>query len=226
MFEIKNFLQEEAKPSYLRGGNIYAKGDATQKAAKNAAKIARDKLNEISPEIRTANNLHTKLHRLEEALPKNILGEDKAGAGLVSAGAGSNKRLKGLIKRLDETAGTNLGEQAELLAGMQYFGKPSMSNVLSTGKSLMGTVVGAAGGVPGAVAGAAISSPMAWKSAIKAGRIPDNVIKSVTGAKNVTKKAIDLFVDIASSDPGLTAQYLTSRAAGESKRSGLLENKK
>lgn len=196
VFGLKEHLQELAKGSYKKSGQIFIGGKDSSRAAKIAGAEARRILNKAAPEIAEANNQLSLLHGIEEKLNKNILAQGKSEAALIAAGSSNNQQRKQL-GRLDKVVGGNFVGEAEKLAAQRYFAKPDIVPVDSTGKSFTRTnagriLAGAAFGhlthLPGGeLAGIAASSPAALKGLINSGAQGAGLLKRLENPKDLAK---------------------------------------
>lgn len=188
--EIKQFLQDTAKSSYLKGGQIFTRGGLAKSTAKEGAAIARGLIDDAAPELAAANKVLYQLHRAEENTAKNLLAAGSPEAGLLAAGRGLNPRNVQALKRLSGIVGEDFLTQAENLAAARTFGQAGLLPADTTGKTLtrmaagglFGTIMG--GPVGGAI-GTAMTSPAALKAAIDAGRFGSNVVEKLGGKKAV-----------------------------------------
>lgn len=173
-FDVKNFLQDAAYPSYQKSGQIFVPGNSTARAAKNAASDARNLLNTASPQIAEANNQLSKLHEVEKNINKNLIAPGKNQSALMGAGASADNRNAKNLKDLGKLTGTDMVGEAKKLAAQRQFTSPGLMPVDSTGKSATRVGVGAGlgyliGHAPGAVVGSAMTSPAALKAGINTG---------------------------------------------------------
>lgn len=167
-----DFLQESAKPSYLRGGQIFARGNEAAKAAKSAAAEARRMLNDLAPEVKQANSKLAQMHQIESRLNRNLLRAGSPEAALLAAGAGTNTRNARMLQALEAVSGVPVAERASELAAAKAFGNAPLFSALQTGKALLGGSLGyGIGGQEGAAIGAALTSPAVLRRAIQAGGI-------------------------------------------------------
>lgn len=195
LHEIKEFLQDFAKPSYLKNGQIFTRGDLSQGAAKNAAREAKVMVDRLAPEIAEANQKLFQMHAIEDNINKNLITPGKAAGGLISAGKGENKQSIRMLKQLSGLTGQDMLKRAEELAAAETFKNAKLLPQDVTGKSLTRALAGTAaggliGGPVGAMAGAAATSPIAIKAAIDAGQIPMALINKMGGAEAL-KKLVD-----------------------------------
>lgn len=186
LFDLKEFLQERARGSYQKSGQIFQPGKKAQQAAKSAAAKARRILNEKSPEIAEANNKLTLLHRIEDDINPNVIAEGKPHEALLGAGAVPGSRQARNLERLDEIVGKDFSGKAQKLSSYARFGDPSALPVDTTGKSwtrlAFGQALGYLSGLPGGNAIAfALTSPATLKAAINTGAIAADSIKWAAG---------------------------------------------
>lgn len=176
MHEIKEFLQDRAKGSYSKGGQIFQSGKDAAIAAKQAGAVARKTVNSAAPEYAEANNKLALLHSLEENLNKNMITPGKPDASLLAAGANTTSRGAKNLKKLGGLINQDVLGQAKDLNAAKTFSNPELFSTHSTGKSLLGTFLGAAAGSvagplgakAGGLIGGAVSSPAAIKGLINA----------------------------------------------------------
>ncbi len=197
MHSLKEVFQEEAKSAYMNGGQIFSRGSDAQNAAKQVARLARQSINEVAPEVAKANNKLAELHSIEKNLNRNILKEGASDAAISSVGAGTNPQQAKLLKRIGDVTGTNPMESIEELAAAKQFSSPGLLPVDTTGKAALRTGLGyGAGkalshmtGIPGLeYVGGAATSPMALKGLINAKEIPKAVIEKGAKAIKVYQK--------------------------------------
>lgn len=173
LYQTKQFLNENAKSAYNKGGQIFTRASESARAAKDAANSARDMLKEFSPEISEADSFLTKLHQIEGRLNKNLLTPGKPDIALFTAGSGANPRNASTLRELEKISKVPVMQKALDLATAKEFAKPSFLATDSTGKTLTRMAAGAGAGYlidgeRGAVLGGALSSPMALKTGINA----------------------------------------------------------
>lgn len=174
LHELKSYLQESAKSSYPKGGQIFVRGKESAQAAKAAGAKAKKLFDSVAPsEAVEANSKLQKLHLIEDTMNKNLLDPNKSSAALMAAGSGTNNLAQRQLKALGDVTGKDMVLEAQKLAAAKRFAKPGLLPVDSTGKSLTRMGVGAVGGylmggTPGLVIGGALTSPRAVKAGIKA----------------------------------------------------------
>lgn len=206
--DLKEYLQEQAKSSYMKNGQIFIRSKDSSRAAKQAAATVRKQLNQISPEIANANNSLARLHSLEDTMNKNMLAEGKPFSALVAAGSGANKRNAKQLKELGEITGTDMLGDAEKLSAANTFANPPILPMDTTGKSFTRLALGyALGGVKGAV----LTSPLTLKAAIKSKQIAGSVIDYFSGPGG--SKAVDEVYKSMTSEQGKKTLEEIGRAA-------------
>lgn len=173
--DAKEYLQEIAKGSYHKDGQIFTVGDKASKAAKAGAAMARKLVNKAAPEVAAANDSLSSLHDIEDVMNKNLLAEGKTGASLYAAGSGNNEASEKVLKQLGNITGTDMVNDAQKLSAARTFGKAPLLPTDTTGKTAtrMGVVggLGYLGGGPlGVIAAEGLASPLAIKTGINAGR--------------------------------------------------------
>jgi len=186
--DIKNFLMENAKSSYLKDGKIFYTGKQSARAAKDAATSTLKILNPLSPEIEGANRQLQKLHIIEENLNKNLIAPGKPDSALMAVGSGGNQRNINLMNQLGKITGQNPVEEAEKLAAVSRFANPSWTPADTTGKSafrlgasaLIGNAI--AGPVGGALA-AGTTSPAVVKSGINVANQIGKIMSQAGGSQ-------------------------------------------
>lgn len=214
--QLKNFLQEAAKGSYSKGGQIYTRGSEAANAAKQSAAITRKRLNEAAPEIAKANNQHAILHDLESKINKNLISPGKSDSALFSAGSGAGTRPRKQLEQIGNLTGRDVLGEAEKLSSAKEFGNAGLTTLDVTGKGvertgkgavaggLLGSAVGAP--VPGAIIGAALTSPLGIKTAIDVGQISMGVASKLIGAPiKSTEWAAKKIYEITQTPQGKTA---------------------
>jgi len=180
-YALKGFLQDNASGSYSKGGSLVSVGNKTAQAAKGAAAETRSLIGDVSPDIRKADTTFSQLHKLDKQSPKGLLGEGLNHSALLEAGANMGSRNRKLLERIGKITGQDLVGSAEELSAMRSFADPKFYNPAAS-RSMAATGIGlATGGPVGAAIGGAITSPIAFKAAIDAGRIPVSVIKKIAG---------------------------------------------
>ncbi len=199
--KIKNILQEKAKSTYVKDGQIFQTSTQSKMAANKAAFEANKILGVLAPQIRDANLQLSQLHRIDDKIARNLITSGKPEAALLAAGAGENLRNNLSLKRLSKITGNDFVGEAQKLSAARTFENPSILPQGSTGKSTGRTVVAAGlagllGGPVAAVVAGAATSPIALKLAINTGKIPVEVIKKITNTSGeiteaVLKKAFD-----------------------------------
>lgn len=196
MYEVKQFLQDRGSGAFMKDGQLFMPGRDAQMAAKNASGVARGIVNTMSPTVADANKDLSRLHVFEQRMNKNLIAPGKSDAALVGAGSGTNSRSVAELQALGQVTGTDLLGDAEKYAAAKRFAHPGLSAVDSTGKAVermgkAGLIGLGLGGIPGAAIAASITSPLALKAAIQAGRIPVKAIQGlVGGAGHLTDEAL------------------------------------
>lgn len=170
--EAKEYLQEQAKSAYMRGGQIFQNSKEAAQAARSAAAIARKALNEAVPEVAQANNQLSALHILEDRLNPNLIAPGASDSAFLAAGAGRNPRNARMLDRLGQLTGIPALETARDAATARAFANPGWLPTDVTGKAAARVALAAGAGhllgPTGYVLGAA-ASPAAVKLAINAG---------------------------------------------------------
>ncbi|HTL13064.1 MAG TPA: hypothetical protein VL588_11275 [Bdellovibrionota bacterium] len=170
--QITDFLQERAKGSYTRDGQIFANPKEAARAAKGAAAVSRKMLNALSPDIAEANNKLALLHGIEDRLNPNLIAPGKPDAALFAAGSGGNPRNAKMLERLAEQSGYPILNRAKDLAAAKTFANASYLPADATGKSVARQLIlagagHAVAGPMGYLAGG-LASPAAVKAGINA----------------------------------------------------------
>lgn len=173
--DLKEYLSEQAKGTYQKGGQIFQRGEKAAQAAKAGAGATRELLNVAAPDVAAANGSLSRLHDIEDVMNKSMLAEGKTASPLMAAGSGNNPANAKVLRQLGDETGTDILGEAQKLAASRTFGAPVFLPSEGTGKAVarMGipTLIGGAiGGLPGAAIGAAISNPAALKIAMNTGR--------------------------------------------------------
>lgn len=202
--DIKRLLQEHAASSYLSGGQIFVQAKPVAKAARAAGAVARKELNRAVPELAEPNFKLARLHDIEDKINKNLIAPGKTEAAFIAAGSGANQRNEKVLRELGKFTGQDIIGQARQLSAAKAFGSAPLLPVDTTGKSFTRLAVatalgGVLGGTPG-VSMALLSSPAILKQSIKAGKIPEKIIRSITGVKGpITDEAVSAFVKTVTS---------------------------
>jgi len=186
MFDIKQFLQDRGASSYMKDGQMFVPGKDAQLAAKKGAAQARDIVNTMSPTVADANNQLYQLHVLQDKMNGNLIAPGTPDTALVGAGSGTNPRGVAQLQQLGQATGQDLLGQAQIYAAAKRFASPGLSSADTTGKgverALKAGIVGQAlGGPIAAGIAAGITSPMALKLGIQAGKIPVGAIQKIAG---------------------------------------------
>jgi hypothetical protein len=195
---FKSSLQEQASQSYQKPGEIYSLGSDAARAAKKGAAQIRSQMNTKLPALKSANEVHAKLHDLEDLMHSNLLAEGKPEASLLAAGSGSNQRNSNNLKALGDLVDFDILGEAQKLSAARYFGDPKWTpEGLQTGLTVarqgvgkqVGGIIGAAAGgflganpvsigtgyLVGKEAGGLMSSPAMIANAIKLKRAIPNI---------------------------------------------------
>lgn len=181
--EVKRFLQDQASSAY-KPGALFPLGSDAAKAAKSGAAAARNLVNTAEPAVATANSQLANLHDIEDSMNLNMLKEGKPEASIIAAGTGGNPRNAQALQRLSDATGGTMSQDADKLAAMGTFGSPKLMAADSTGKAAgrIGLAAGIGfltGGPAGAVIASAMTSPMALRTAIDAGKIGGEEIAKI-----------------------------------------------
>lgn len=199
--DLKNYLQEAAEPSYSRNGQIFQRGQQAQIAAKSGAAVTRQAISEAEPAVAQANTQLAKLHDIEDNLNRNLLVQGKPESSILSAGADtpSGQRNENFLEKLDTLTGSTTKQDAQKLAAMRTFANPKLLPIDATGKATTraGLLTSAGyllGGKPGAIAAGTLTSPMAVKGIINAGKLAaDNEgAAGAIGRAAAANKVLDL----------------------------------
>jgi hypothetical protein len=174
--DLKGYLQDLASGAYSKGGQIFQVGKPVAQASKSGAAIARRAVNTEASEIAAANNKLSNLHNIERGMNRNMLKEGETASSLLGAGAGTNPKNAQHLKRLSAATGSDMLAEAEKLNAMKTFGEAPVMPLDFTGKAVgrMATGYGVGYAIGGdhtsGMTGAALTSPLAMKGAIRAGR--------------------------------------------------------
>lgn len=198
--QVKRFLQDRAKASYLKPGQMIGSSKVAQKAAKSGARVARKLEGKIAPETVARNAKLQQIHQMNKQINPNILKEGKNPTAIISAGTGANQANINQLKKLGELTDKDFVSQATDLATQKSFANAPLLPVDTTGKTAARIAVGYGtgaliGGPVGGALGAALTSPYVLKKAIQAGDFSTDLAKALadtTGAvtDSVLKRAI------------------------------------
>lgn len=183
MQDTKNFLMDQAKAAYYKGGQIFNPAKESQRAAKRANAEALNILNPLSPEIEQANRQLQKLHIVEENLNKNLIAPGKPEGALLAAGSAGVGRNAATLKQLGNLTGQDVLGEAQRLAAARSFANPALLPVHSTGKSLTSALASIGighvlGGPVGSVVGGVVASPITLKASINVQNLIGKMISS------------------------------------------------
>lgn len=217
LYDVQDFLYERAKGAYMKDGQIFVPGKVSQQAAKSGAREAKIILDDAVPELRSANEALSKLHKIEENINKNLIAPGKSEAALLAAGGATSGRNRIYLDQLGKIIGKDVIGEAEKLSSAAAFASPqlmpkSAGGTTSTTRTIAGGILGTMlGGVPGGVAGTAIAgaitSPAALKQAIKGGLLSQKVLEQTFGrAINFADdKVMNNLIKFLQTPQGLTA---------------------
>lgn len=206
--EAKRFLQEAAKGSYVKGGQLFSSSDEAARAAKAGGREARKIEMKLAPDTIEPNKQLSKLHAYEKNVNKNLLAPGKTESALMAAGSGGNARNAKNLREIGEITGVDALGEAEKLSAAKTFANPSLLPTDATGKSAarmaFAAVTGSALlGPAGSAIGLAFTSPAVLKQAIKAGKVTSEVVSKLAGgAKNMTDEVIEQAVKAANTEKG------------------------
>jgi hypothetical protein len=181
--DLRKHLATQAESTYMKDGQMFARGDQSAQAAKGGAAATRSLLNEAAPEIAEANSKLHDLHEIEDVMNSNMLAKGKPSNSLYTAANGDNPTNAQALRRLDQAVGGGVMEDAKNLSAARTFGSPSLTPLDKTGKAaarmgatgILGAGIGyLAGGdeksaIGGAFAAEGLTSPMAIKLAMDSG---------------------------------------------------------
>jgi hypothetical protein len=225
IFDLKQFLQKNGY-THSRKGVIFDPSPAAAKASRQAAAEAVRILNPLSPDIKRANNVLSRLHRMEGTINKSLITPGKPEAQLLSAGARTNLRSAAALRRLGRLTGTKPLEKAEILSTARRFRAPGLTAIEATGKDI-GRFF--RGGAPAAAITLAVSqdptmavivgtlvgsmtSPMALREAIRAGRYPLKLAKRLGADDALTTKSLKAVIRNVKSADGQKLLLETARS--------------
>lgn len=202
---IKSNLQDEA--AYMKPGQVFSTAKPVQDAAKAGAREARLLFNDALPEGAELNNKLSQLHGVESNLNKNLIAPGKSDSALFAAGSGNNPRNAKMLSRLEDITGYPVTDKVKDLSTARTFANPGLLPMDSTGKAVARQVGAAALGEGlfghgGAMIAGALSSPLALKAAINAGRVPVELVDMVKnlGKGQMTDAAISKAHQLLTSD--------------------------
>ena len=187
LHQAKEFLQEVGQGAYQKAGQIFQTGKITQQAAKQAARESKILLDKAVPELKQANDKLFQLHRLEEAINKNLIAPGKSETALLVAGGAPSGQSRIQLDTLGKLIGKDVLGEAEKLSAANAFINPnwlpkSAGGTTSTSRTItagaLGTVLG---GPLGGVATAALTSPVTLKKAIQTGIISKKALDAALG---------------------------------------------
>lgn len=187
LHEIQDFLQDRAKGSYLKGGQIFVPGKTSQQAAKAGAREAKIMLDKLAPEIKEANSKLFQLHKIEENINKNLIAPGKSETALLAAGGASQGRNRRYLEALGNTIGKDVIGEAEKLSSAAAFANPNLlpksaGGTTSTTRTLVSGGLGTAlGGPVGGAVSAVMTSPMVLKQAIQSGAVSKRALDQMMG---------------------------------------------
>lgn len=225
--EAKRFLQDQAKGSYVKNGQLFTSSAEASRAAKGGAREARKIEMQLAPDTIAPNKDLAKLHRYQETANKNLIAPGKTESALLAAGSGSNARNAKNLREIGEMTGYNALDEAELLSSAKAFAEPGYLPVDSTGKSATRMALAAVtgswiGGPFGTAAGIALTSPAVLKQAIKKGQASAGLIKSLAGgATELTDAVIEKAIKVAGTKEGELAVRSFEKAAKQTGATGL-----
>jgi hypothetical protein len=213
LYQIKQFLRENSKGAYNKGGQIFSRASEASRAAKDAAFQASDMLKPVAGAISKADQQLSKLHSIEARLNRNLLAPGKPDGALLAAGSGANARNAATLRELEKISGVPVAQRAQDLATAKAFASPSLMPTDFTGKAaariLLPAGVGyAAGDKEGAAVAAGLASPMAMKLGINLASIPKGVVAHL---------GLPKFADFIRKNP-LAAQTVVQLVAGQIRR--------
>lgn len=204
--KVKQYLQQKASSAYRSPGEIFFPGSATAKAAKSGAGVSRGLINDVEPDIASANNKLSQLHDSEDVINPNLVTPDKPHSALLAAGSGGNAQNAQHLQDLGNLTGTDMLGGAQKLSALNTFGKPELLPIDKTGKAVgrmvMGPLLGGAAGYAhggehegmiGLGLGSALTSPAALKVAIDSGLLGKEAMETLTssqGGRNLLGQAL------------------------------------
>lgn len=187
LHQAKEFLQEVGQGAYQKAGQIFQTGKVTQQAAKQAAREAKILLDKTVPELKQANDKLFQLHRLEEAINKNLIAPGKSETALLVAGGAPSGQSRIQLDTLGKLIGKDVLGEAEKLSAANAFINPnwlpkSAGGTTSTSRTITAGALGTVfGGPVGGVATAALTSPVTLKKAIQTGIISKKALDAALG---------------------------------------------
>jgi hypothetical protein len=198
--EAKLFLQDQAKGSYIKGGQLFTTGKDASKAAKLAGREARKAEMALAPGTVAPNMDLARLHRYQENVNKNLVAPGKSESALITAGSGANARNVKNLNDIGNITGYDALGDAEKLSAAKTFANPPILPTDATGKTL--ARMGAAYYLGGPIA-LAFTSPAVLKQAIRVGDVSTELIKKLSGgATSVTDDVLKKVVEAAKTKNG------------------------
>lgn len=204
MYEIQQLLQDYAKGSFLKDGQMFIADRRVALAAKAGYDEARAIVNRISPAIEKSNQQYHKLHVIEKKLNPNVLAVDRPeGSFLAAATSGDSTNTGNLLKKLGNVIGIDPLNSAKKVAAAKMFGNASISPAgPQTGVTL--TRIATGGGIGAAMAGMMDVDPKIGAAIGAAGTSP-MALKALINTKNITSKTIDEAIKVLSSPKAINA---------------------
>lgn len=174
---------------------VFVKSSAgVVRAAKAAANSLRAQLGQKLPAVKEANKVLSNLRKLEPNIPKGFIKDDTRTTAIFTGGSGANRQNRSILRKIGKITGVDHLEEAKVLAAAKDFAKPPILPVDTTGKSVarLGLTAGIAtiAGPTVAALAAMATSPVALKTAIRAGQITDKLAKKIFEKATPSVKSI------------------------------------
>jgi hypothetical protein len=225
LHELKEFLQDSAKSSYAKGGQIFSRGRDAARGAKTGAAEAKRIFDKVAPEGAVhANQQLFRLHRMEDSLNKNLIAPGKSESALLAAGRGENQRAEIQLEGLGKMVGSDALGDAQKLAAAKSFGNIPLFPKDATGKAVGRMAAGAgigyaADGTEGAAIGTALTSPLALKIILNGA----NVLRGAGAASAGTVSNIAEGVRKQLMSNKTVAEALTKIPSAEAQRAYIIQ---
>jgi hypothetical protein len=177
LYDLRDLLQENSKSSFVKPGGLFPVGKYVSRAAKAGMNEAKDLLENASPEIQKAHDVYSKIRRIDEVLPRNLLKPLSPPGAYLAAGSGQNPTNNKILKELSAITGEDLVKPALDLATASIFKNPSIAPASETGKSFTQAALGHTLGemFGNSKIGTALTSPLAIKKILQTKALGENI---------------------------------------------------
>lgn len=205
-FDLQKTLQGRARNAYSVDGALFNPSPQSAKAAREAARVTRQFVNQAMPDVAKANEAFSALHDIDDKLRASLITPGKSNAGLMGAVGKTQNQDTVALRELGEWLNKDLLSETRDFATYKHMQGLGADASDKTGKAvyraMMGGLLGAGGGyassddakiglIAGGLAGSLGTNPKLWRSALDAGIGAKNAATKLGGKGGLLEKGVE-----------------------------------